>query len=210
MGSSHLWQQATDALANALKSCKIDYIVQEGEGAFYGPKIEFVIEDSIGREWQCGTIQVDFFQAENFDLNFINSAGNKEKPVILHRAIYGSLERFFAILLEHYKGNFPFWLAPTQIRILTITDEQKAYAQTIYDQLQQQGIRVELDMSSDPISGKIKTAQLDKIPWMLVLGKKEMAENTVSIRYLDGKQELGIPLPQLLAKVKNENTTANS
>ncbi len=200
MGSDLLWQKGTDALKNALDNAGIKYIINEGEGAFYGPKIEFQIKDSMGRSWQCGTIQVDFFFPENFDLHYIASSGKQERPVMIHQAIYGSLERFFAILLEHYKGHLPFWLAPEQIRILTITDAQKPYAQTVLDQLFAHGLRVEMDESSDQISGKIKRAQEDKIPWMLVLGQKEVDNNTITLRYNDGKQEFGLSLEQVIAK----------
>lgn len=200
MGSDLLWQKGTDALKNALDNAGIKYTINEGEGAFYGPKIEFQIKDSMGRSWQCGTIQVDFFFPENFDLHYIASSGKQERPVMIHQAIYGSLERFFAILLEHYKGHLPFWLAPEQIRILTITDAQKPYGQKILDQLVGHGLRAEMDESSDQISGKIKRAQEDKIPWMLVIGQKEVDNNAITLRYNDGKQEFGLSLEQVLAK----------
>jgi threonyl-tRNA synthetase len=204
MGNDALWQKATNALINALKEAKIPYEIFEGEGAFYGPKIDFNIKDSLGREWQCGTIQVDFFQPENFDLMYTSSAGTKERPVIIHRAIYGSLERFFGILLEHYKGKFPFWLAPVQMKILTITDEQMPYATKLYQALKDKGYRVTIDESSDPISGKIKVAQLQQIPWMLVVGAKEVENNTITLRHRDGKQEFGLTLDALLEKAKNQ------
>jgi len=204
MGSDTLWEKATQALIDALTVKQINYTIKEGEGAFYGPKIEFLIQDSMNREWQCGTIQVDFFQPENFDLEYVASSGQKERPVMLHRAIYGSLERFIGILVEHYKGAFPFWLAPIQARILTITDAQKEYALSIYTALKEAGVRIETDKSSDPISGKIKSAQLDKVPWMLVIGKKEEEQKTITLRYLDGKQEFGLTIDQLLLKVATE------
>lgn len=200
MGSATLWEKATNALKNALDKQTIAYTINEGEGAFYGPKIEFQIKDSMGRLWQCGTIQVDFFQPENFDLSYIASSGKKERPVMIHQAIYGSLERFFAILLEHYKGHLPFWLAPTQMRILTITDNQKEYAQDLYKKLIDQGYRIEIDESGDQISTQIKRAQEDKIPWMLVIGQKEVDNKTITLRYADGKQEFGLSLQQLLDK----------
>lgn len=200
MGSDDLWQLATDALKNALTKEGIPFEIYEGEGAFYGPKIEFRIEDTMGRMWQCSTVQVDFFQPENFDLWYVTPEGTKARPVMIHRAIYGSFERFLGILLEHYKGNLPFWLAPVQVRVLTITDEQKEYAHQIAKELEAHGIRTEIDESSDPISGQIKSAQLQRIPWMLVLGKKEMANNTVTLRYVDGKQEFGLTMEQVLAK----------
>jgi len=205
MGSLEWWDKATQALKNALDRAGLVYEIYEGEGAFYGPKIEFGIEDSMGRKWQCGTVQVDPFLPENFDLSYVASTGTKERPVMIHRAIYGSMERFFAILLEHYKGLYPFWLAPVQVRVLTITDDQKVYATSIVNALKAAGIRTEIDNSSDPISGQIKTAQLDKIPWMIVLGKKEVEQNTVTIRYFDGKQEFGVMLEQLLEKAAQAN-----
>ena len=205
MGSDELWQKATHALTNALEKMKIPFSISEGEGAFYGPKIEFQIKDSMGRSWQCGTIQIDFFQPENFDLSYIASSGNKERPVMIHQAIYGSLERFFAILLEHYKGHLPFWLAPVQIKVLTITDAQKTYAQTIVEKLKAEHIRIELDETSDQISGKIKRAQEEKIPWMLVIGQKEVDNNTITLRYNDGKQEFGLSFEQLLQKITDAN-----
>ena len=205
MGSDALWNKATDALKNALNKAERPFEIYEGEGAFYGPKIEFGIEDSMGRTWQCGTVQVDFFQAENFDLSYVTSDGTKARPVMIHRAIYGSFERFFAILLEHYKGKLPFWLAPVQAKILTITDEQKEYADKILNTLKINGIRTTMDTSSDPISGQIKKAQLQRIPWMLVVGKKEVANNTITIRYLDGKQEFGLTMEQILKKSHQTN-----
>lgn len=205
LGSDEYWQLATDALKNALKKENIPFEIYEGEGAFYGPKIEFRIEDTMGRLWQCSTIQVDFFMPQNFDLSYITSEGTKARPVMVHRAIYGSFERFFGILLEHYKGNLPFWLAPVQAKVLTITDEQKEYARNLAKELEHSGVRVEIDESSDPISGQIKSAQLQRIPWMLVIGKKEVANNTVTLRYLDGKQEFGLTMQQLLEKAKEHH-----
>ena len=205
MGSDAEWKLATKALEDALTKFGQPFAIQEGEGAFYGPKIEIVIKDAMGRAWQTGTIQVDFFQAQNFDLTYVSAEGKQERPVIIHQAIYGSLERFFAILLEHYKGHLPFWLAPVQIRILTITDAQDAYAQDLYARLKKEGMRVEVDLSSDKITSKVKSAQLAKIPWMLVVGNKEVEAGTVSIRYADGKQELGVSLDVLLTKAHELN-----
>ncbi|MGB8467616.1 MAG: threonine--tRNA ligase [Candidatus Babeliales bacterium] len=206
MGSDEIWHKAESALKNALNSCTVPFVIQEGEGAFYGPKIEFKILDSLKREWQCGTIQVDFFMPTNFDLTYVSSEGTKERPVIIHRAIYGSLERFFAILLEHYKGRLPFWLAPVQITVLTITEAQQPYAQTIYQSLQQNGIRAIIDHGSDPISGKIKNAQLEQIPLMVIAGKKEAEKGTVTIRYADGSQKADISLSELIALVSGMNS----
>ena len=207
MGDNALWQQATDALASSLKKAGLEYTVQEGEGAFYGPKIEFMIEDSMGRVWQCGTIQVDFFMPENFDLEYVTNEGTTARPVMIHRAMFGSFERFLGILLEHYKGRLPFWLAPVQARVLTITDEQRPYAQKLFDTLKQHNIRIELDESSDQISTQIKAAQLQQIPWMLVVGKKEVANNTITLRHRDGKQEFGLTVDQLLERAQELTPT---
>ena len=202
MGDDALWESATSALTQSLDSAGIAYVIQEGEGAFYGPKIEFHIKDSMGRSWQCGTIQIDFFQPINFDLSYIAPSGTKERPVMIHRAIYGSFERFLGILIEHFKGALPFWISPVQARILTITDEQKQYAQEVAQKLERAGIRVEVDHSSDPLSGQIKVAQIAKIPWMLVIGGKEAANNTVTLRQRDGKQEFGLTVEQLIEKAQ--------
>lgn len=204
MGSDALWQTATKALTDALDESGASYAIKEGEGAFYGPKIEVVIQDSMGRSWQCGTIQVDFFQPENFDLSYITAQGIKERPVIIHQAIFGSLERFFAIILEHYKGNLPFFLAPIQATIVTVTDAQKEYATHLYHELKKRGVRVELNKTSDPLSGQIKTAQQDRIPWILVIGKKEVEAGTVTLRYQNGTQLPGITLDDLYKKIHEE------
>lgn len=197
--------KATDALRAALVANGINFAVNEGDGAFYGPKIDMYIEDAMHRQWQCGTIQVDFNLPERFNLAYIASDGSRQTPVIVHRAIYGSLERFMGIILEHYKGNLPFWLAPVQVKILTITDAQKEYARSIMAELDKLGVRIELDESSDPISGQIKTAQIEKVPLMIVLGKKEVEAHTVTIRHRDGTQQAGVSIEGLLEKVKELN-----
>lgn len=200
MGSDEIWNKATQALINALDKLGKKYKIQEGDGAFYGPKIDIKIKDSMGREWQCGTIQVDFCLAENFDLSYVNSQGTKERPVVIHHVIYGSLDRFIGILLEHFKGNLPFLIAPIQARVLTITDGQKDYGTQIVQALHAHGLRIELDESSDPISGKIKTAQLDKIPWMLVVGNKEASMQTITLRHSNGTQEPNLTIEDLIKK----------
>lgn len=205
LGSTELWDRAIKALKDALEQFGMPYIIKDKEGAFYGPKIEIMIKDSIGRQWQCGTAQVDFFQADNFDLTYVATTGTHERPVIIHQAIYGSLERFFGILLEHYKGILPIWLAPTQAILLPITDNQDEYALNIYNILKQNNLRIEIDMSSDPLSGKIKRAQLAKIPWMIVIGQKEVDNNSITLRQLDGKQEFNLSIDNLLLRVQNIN-----
>ncbi len=202
MGTDEFWVLATDGLMNALKTMGKEFIVQEGEGAFYGPKIEVKIKDSMDRQWQCSTVQVDFTLPQNFDISYIASGGTKQRPVMLHQANFGSLERFFGILLEHTKGHIPFWLAPVQIKVLPITDEQKEYAQTIMAALEDHNLRAELDESAEPLSAKIKVAQLARIPWMVVIGQKEMEAQTLTLRYVSGKQEFGLTLEQLLEKAK--------
>jgi threonyl-tRNA synthetase len=202
MGSDEFWTLATHGLINALTTMGKTFMVQEGEGAFYGPKIEVKIKDSMDRQWQCSTVQVDFTLPQNFDISYIASGGAKQRPVMIHQANFGSLERFFGILLEHTKGHIPFWLAPTQIKILPITDGQKEYAQSVLKKLVDHNLRVELDESAEPLSAKIKVAQLARIPWMIVIGDKELEANTVTIRYVSGKQEFGLTLEQVFEKAK--------
>jgi threonyl-tRNA synthetase len=206
MGSDDLWNIAIDALKNGLTKAGKEFEIYEGEGAFYGPKIEITIFDSMGRSWQCSTLQVDFFAAQNFDLYYINNKGEKQHPVILHQALLGSLERFFGIMLEHYKGHFPFWLCPTQIKVLPITSDQFEYAQKITNTLKNVGCRVILDESSEPLSAKIKVAQLERIPWMLVVGQKEMDSGTITLRHVTGKQEFGLTMDTILEMAKKENS----
>jgi len=200
MGSDESWVKATAALMNALKTMGKEFNVQEGEGAFYGPKIEVKIKDSMDRQWQCSTVQVDFTLPQNFNISYVASGGAKESPVMLHQANFGSLERFFGILLEHTKGHIPFWLAPLQIKVLPITDDQKEYADGIIKTLSDYGLRVELDESAEPLSAKIKVAQLARIPWMLVLGEKEAASSTITLRHVSGKQETNLTIEQILEK----------
>lgn len=205
IGGEEKWEAATKALTDALEKSGINYTLQPGEGAFYGPKIEFVITDSMAREWQTGTIQVDFFQPENFNMSYVSSEGKLEKPVIIHRAIYGSLERFFAILLEHYKGKLPYWLAPVQIKLLPITSNQDQYLKDIEQKLKDAYIKVELDQSSDPLSAKIKAAQLERVPWMVIAGKREAENNTITLRYLDGAQESNIPVDEFVKRAVKDS-----
>jgi threonyl-tRNA synthetase len=202
MGDAKLWDKATNALKQALEHANIAYETEEGGGAFYGPKIDIHIKDSMGRSWQIGTVQIDFFMPQNFDLAYIDSTGKKERPVMVHRAVYGSLERFFGVLLEHYKGKLPFWLAPVQVKVIPVSDRQLEHAGKIALNLREAGIRVELAEESDPLQAKIKTAQLEQIPWMVILGNKEIESNTLTLRYRDGQQETGLTLEALLQKAK--------
>lgn len=205
IGSDELWDTAVAALKNGLTKAGKVFEIYEGEGAFYGPKIEITIQDSMGRAWQCSTLQADFFMPQNFDVTYINNKGEKQHPVILHQALLGSMERFFGIILENFKGHLPFWLCPTQVQVIPITDKQLDYAQKIAQTLKQQNIRVEVNESNETLSAKIKVAQLQRIPWMLVLGQKEQDANTVTLRLADGKQEMGLTLDAICTKAQEMN-----
>ena len=182
MGSDEMWELATNGLRNALEHRGLDYVVNEGDGAFYGPKIDFHLKDSIGRTWQCGTIQLDMQLPEKFDLTYIGEDGQKHRPVMIHRVVYGSIERFIGILIENYAGAFPTWLAPVQVKILPISDKYADYSKEVLDKLTEAGIRAEMDTRSEKIGYKIREAQTQKIPYMLVVGQKEEEEKTVSVR----------------------------
>lgn len=205
MGSDEAWNKAINGLQTALENQGLSYEVDEGGGAFYGPKIDIKILDAMGREWQCGTCQIDFNQPENFKLEYVDADQSRKRPVIMHVAIYGSIERFLGILLEHFKGHLPFWLAPVQIRVLKITDHQADYSRRVADQITAAGLRMELDETGDQISAQIRRAQVDKVPWMIVLGKKEQEQNTVTLRLADGTQEFGLTLEAVLARAADLN-----
>jgi threonyl-tRNA synthetase len=182
MGDDALWDEATDALRNAVEKNNLDYEVNEGDGAFYGPKIDFHLEDSIGRTWQCGTIQLDFQMPERFDLTYIGQDGEEHRPVMIHRAIYGSIERFIGILIEHFAGAFPTWIAPVQVEIIPVSDDQIDYALKVKEALSQEKIRVEVDSRSEQVGYKIRDAQVKQIPYMLIVGGREEENGTVSVR----------------------------
>lgn len=204
MGSAEVWDKATDALKKALESRSIPYEVHEGEGAFYGPKIEFVIYDSIGRAWQCGTIQVDFSMPERFNLEYVSTENVMKRPVMVHRAIYGSIERFLGILIEHYGGAFPMWLAPVQVRILTISEKHVEPARKAADQLRSAGFRVEEDFGPDKLGYKIRQGEMQKIPYVFVIGDKEAETGQVAVRKR-GKQDLGPqPIDAMIVRFNQE------
>ena len=182
MGDAETWEKTTNALRDAMEDFGLAYVVNEGDGAFYGPKIDFHLTDSIGRTWQCGTIQLDMQLPEKFDLTYTGEDGLKHRPVMIHRVVYGSIERFIGILIEHYAGAFPAWLAPTQVRILPITDKHVAYAKELNDKMFALGLRVYLDDRNEKIGYKIREAQVQKIPYMLVIGDKEVEEGAVAVR----------------------------
>lgn len=205
MGTDEYWEKATQALINAFQVSGIEYRIQEGDGAFYGPKIDMQIEDTMGRLWQCGTIQVDPNISNNFDCTYVASDQSRQRPVVVHSAIYGSLERFIGIMLEHCKGKLPFWVSPVQARILMITDQQGEYGTALANHLRIAGIRVELDRHGDKLSAQVRRAQVDKIPWMLVVGQKEAEGKTVTLRTLDGKQEFGLTWDILVERAAELN-----
>ena len=182
MGSEEMWDMATAALKEAIEKNELAYEINEGDGAFYGPKIDFHLEDSLGRTWQCGTIQLDFQMPERFDLSYIGEDGKEHRPVMIHRAIYGSLERFMGILIEHYAGAFPTWLAPVQVKVLPVSAEQIPYAELIREELAKEDIRVEVDAANEKLGYKIRQAQLEKVPYMLVVGKNEEEDKSVAVR----------------------------
>lgn len=190
MGSDELWEKATSALKGALEKKGLNYKINEGDGAFYGPKIDFHLKDSIGRTWQCGTIQLDFMMPERFDLTYIGPDGEKHRPVMIHRVVFGSIERFIGILIEHYAGAFPVWLSPVQVRVLPISEKYLEYARKVREILDEQDIRVELDERNEKIGYKIREAQLQKIPYMIIVGEKEESSNTISVRNRE-KGDLG-------------------
>ncbi|OGP67384.1 MAG: threonine--tRNA ligase [Deltaproteobacteria bacterium RBG_16_44_11] len=201
IGTDEDWALATKALENALKDNKINYKVNEGDGAFYGPKIDFKLKDALKRKWQCATIQCDFTLPERFDLNYIGVDGEKHRPVMLHRVILGAIERFIGVLIEHYAGAFPVWLSPTQCILLTVTDKHINYAETVYEKLIADGIRCEKFFDNEKLGYKIRQAQMQKIPYMLVIGDKEMEGQTVAPRTRDGQNLGAISVQKFIALI---------
>jgi threonyl-tRNA synthetase len=204
MGSDEMWEKATSALQSVLDKRGMPYKINEGDGAFYGPKIDFHLQDSLGRTWQCGTIQLDFQMPEKFDLSYIGPDGQKHRPAMIHRVVYGSMERFLALLIEHYGGAFPLWLAPVQAVVIPITDRQRTYALEIKDMLRNGKVRVEMDDRNEKVGYKIREAQVQKIPYMLVIGDKEVAARSVAVRHREHGDLGTIPLDSFVAKIKEE------
>ena len=190
MGSDEDWEMATNGLRKALEDMGLDYIVNEGDGAFYGPKIDFHLRDSLGRTWQCGTIQLDFQMPQRFDLEYTAEDGSKKRPIMIHRVCFGSIERFIGILIEHFAGKFPVWLAPVQVKVIPVSEKSMDYATGVYEKLKAAGIHTELDHKDEKVGYKIRQAQLEKVPYMLVLGEKEAAEGAITVRSRD-KGDLG-------------------
>ncbi len=207
MGSDEIWERATSALQNALEHRGLEYVVNEGDGAFYGPKIDFHLRDSIGRTWQCGTIQLDMLMPEKFDLTYVGEDGEKHRPVMLHRVVYGSIERFIGILIENYAGAFPTWLAPVQVRILPITDKHADYAYELKKKMFELGLRVEVDDRNEKTGYKIREAQVKKIPYALVVGDQEVENGTVNVRKYGEKDSRTVKVEEFIAGIQQEIAT---
>ena len=204
IGSDEDWEIATDGLKSALDSLGFEYVINEGDGAFYGPKIDFHLEDSIGRTWQCGTIQLDFQLPLRFEAEYIGADGEKHRPIMIHRVVFGSIERFIGILIEHFAGKFPLGLAPVQVKILPISDKFEAYAKDIEESLKAAGFRCESDMRSEKIGYKIREAQLSQVPYMLVVGEKEAESRTVSVRKRDEGDKGAVAIEEFIMKLSSE------
>ncbi len=194
IGSDEDWELATNGLRSALDDCGMEYAVNEGDGAFYGPKIDFHLEDSIGRTWQCGTIQLDFQLPQRFEAEYIGEDGNKHRPIMIHRVVFGSVERFIGILIEHYAGKFPLWLAPVQVKILPISEKYVSYARELQKKLRTEGFRCEIDEKDEKIGYKIRMARLDRVPYIAVVGEKEAESNSVSVRERDAGDLGNMPI----------------
>jgi threonyl-tRNA synthetase len=210
VGDDAVWDRAEAALESAMQSLGLEYTRNRGEGAFYGPKIEFVLRDAIGRDWQCGTLQVDFNLPGRLGATYIGEDGNKHTPVLLHRAIFGSLERFIGILLEHFAGALPFWLSPEQVTVTTITSDADAYAERVVRELKAAGIRATCDLRNEKINYKVREHSLAKVPVIMALGKREMSDETVSIRRLGSKSQSVVPLAEAIAGLNQENVERTS
>ena len=204
VGEQARWDQATAALEQALRELQVDYQRDEGGGAFYGPKVDFKIQDAIGRAWQLGTVQFDFNLPERFDLNYIGEDGQPHRPYMIHRALMGSMERFFGVLIEHYAGAFPVWLSPVQVAIIPIADRHLEYARNLQAKFKKEGLRVTLDDRAERMNAKIRDAQNQKIPYMLVVGDKEMESDQVALRLRSGENPGAMPVADFINRAKDE------
>jgi len=206
IGSDEDWERAEKALKEVLDSEGLPYELNEGDGAFYGPKIDIKLKDAIGRKWQCATIQCDFALPERFDLTYMDSDGKRKKPVMLHRVVLGAMERFIGVLIEHYGGKFPVWLAPVQVMIMNITDDQEPYVRNIYNAMIEEGIRAELDTRNEKLGLKIRESMVKKIPYMIIVGKNEMENNSIAVRIRDGGELKDIKVADFIDRIKEDNT----
>lgn len=204
LGDEQTWEKMQHLMEEILKELKIEYKRVDGEAAFYGPKMDLMVKDSLGKEWQLSTIQVDFNLPERFDLSFINERNEKVRPIMLHRATFGSYERFLAMIIEHFQGAFPLWLSPVQVSLITITNEQDEYAKKIAKQLRDEGIRVETDLRNEGLGAKVRDATLQKVPFLGIIGPKEVENNTISLRSREGKDLGALKISDFLSKIKQE------
>ncbi len=204
IGTTKMWDNAEESLKKALKKLKLNYTLNSGDGAFYGPKIDFHIKDSLGRTWQCGTIQVDFSMPDKFDLEYTNKDGKRHRPVMIHRAILGSLERFLGILIEHYAGKFPLWLSPVQVKILTVTDRSNKFAKELEEKFKENNIRTEIDNRNESISKKVRDAQNQKVNYMITIGDKEIKSKKLAIRTRDGKVSFDVSTDKFIKDLQKE------
>ncbi len=204
VGSNEIWEKSTEALKQALEKKGLGFEIDPGEGVFYGPKIDIKIKDQLGRSWQCSTIQVDFNLPERFDMTYTGSDNTEHQPIMIHRALMGSLERFVGVLIEHYAGAFPIWFAPIQARLLNITDDQAEYCEQVYQQLRKAGVRIEKDLRNEKLNYKIREAQMDKIPYMLIVGDQEKTDQSVTVRLRDGKNLAPMSVAAFAAKIAEE------
>ena len=195
---------ATNGLKNALDDMGFSYNLNEGDGAFYGPKIDFHLEDSIGRTWQCGTIQLDLQLPQRFDAEYIGADGKKHRPIMIHRVVFGSIERFMGILIEHFAGKFPLWLSPVQVKILTISDKFISYTQSVENTLKKEGIRCEIDTRAEKIGYKIREARLERVPYIIIVGEKEAENNSISVRKRDEGELGNMSVKDFLALLFND------
>lgn len=204
MGSDEEWQLAESALQGALEEMNMDFRINEGDGAFYGPKIDFHLEDSIGRTWQCGTIQLDFQLPQRFNLQYIGSDGEKHRPIVIHRVIFGSIERFIGILIEHFAGKFPTWLSPVQVKVLPISEQYNAYAEAVVNKLEEKNIRVSLDSRAEKIGYKIRDARNERVPYIIILGEKEQSSSSISLRSRKNGDEGSCSLEDFISRIMQE------
>ncbi len=204
IGSDEDWKLATEGLKKALEEMHMKYVINEGDGAFYGPKIDFHLRDSIGRTWQCGTIQLDFQLPQRFGAEYMGEDGKKHQPIMIHRVVFGSIERFIGILIEHYSGKFPVWLAPVQVKVLSVSEHFNAYAGKVTKKLQAQGVRVELDDRNEKLGYKIRQAQMEKVPFMVIIGEKEQESKTISVRRRDKKETSIMNVQEMVETIRRE------
>jgi threonyl-tRNA synthetase len=204
IGTDAQWDMAEEILEKVLKKNKLPYKLNKGDGAFYGPKVDFHLKDSLGREWQCGTIQLDFCMAERFDLKYIDENNKEKRPVMIHRTVFGSMERFIGILLEHTNGNLPTWLSPIQVRFISFTDRNIKAVEKLKKQFEDAGLRTDIDVKNETVNNKIRNAEILRIPYIIVIGDKEEEKKTLAVRARGKKPEFGVKTDAFLEKIKEE------